>query len=279
MVTADTGMPGYDFRLAELFACRRPWQRQGIVDAVARMGATGEYGVRYDALLRQGVRLVHTPSDHNLCSRLPDWFPLLSNLTPRSVWFEQPPTAEDVLSAFALPVFLKGERQTSRHQRHLSIIETADQLRSALDTYAVDPLLRWQRVACRQYIPLRSVAATSEVELPRAFEFRTFWWDGVLVAVTPYWTDVAYALSDDDRLPMLAIAAEAARRVPVRFLVVDVAQTVTGRWIVIELNDGQDSGYRAASPLSLWRRVLDVERERIAGPKQARGPTPNVPSS
>ena len=42
----------------------------------------------------------------------------------------------------------------------------------------------------------------------------------------------------------------------------DVAQTTAGDWIVIEVNDGQESGYAGVAPVALWQRVVDVERRR-----------------
>jgi hypothetical protein len=46
----------------------------------------------------------------------------------------------------------------------------------------------------------------------------------------------------------------------VPFLVVDIAQTETGQWIVIECNDGQESGYAGVSPFGLWQRIVDLEK-------------------
>lgn len=36
---------------------------------------------------------------------------------------------------------------------------------------------------------------------------------------------------------------------------------VDGRWIVIEVNDTQESGYAGIVPLSLWQRMVEIERE------------------
>lgn len=58
---------------------------------------------------------------------------------------------------------------------------------------------------------------------------------------------------------MLAFAGDCVARLGVPFLVVDVAQTEAGRWIVIECNDGQESGYAGVQPRALWRRILDIE--------------------
>ena len=51
----------------------------------------------------------------------------------------------------------------------------------------------------------------------------------------------------------------------VPFLVVDLAMTATGRWIVIECNDGQESGYAGVSPIGLWQTILKTEEERQIG--------------
>jgi hypothetical protein len=59
----------------------------------------------------------------------------------------------------------------------------------------------------------------------------------------------------------MRLAREVAERISVPFLVVDVAQTVEGRWIVIECNDGQESGYAGVAPIALWNRLIEVERK------------------
>jgi hypothetical protein len=68
---APTGMGRYDFAFEQFFACRHPLYRDGVVRAVARMGATGDYPARYARLLGEGVRLVHTPADYERTSQLP----------------------------------------------------------------------------------------------------------------------------------------------------------------------------------------------------------------
>ena len=42
-----------------------------------------------------------------------------------------------------------------------------------------------------------------------------------------------------------------------------VAQTAEGQWIVIECNDGQESGYAGVSPIALWGKLIELERKRI----------------
>src|SRR5690606_12770389 len=99
--------------------------------------------------------------------------------------------------------------------------------------------------------------------IPSSHEFRSFWWRGELVGIGRYWWQgVEYALSREDELHAVAIAREAARRMSVPFLVVDVAQQLDGTWIIIECNDGQESGYAGVSPFAMWQAIARIERER-----------------
>ena len=43
--------------------------------------------------MAEGVRLAHSSAEHLRYSTLPGWYPLLPDLTPRSVWFDRPPAA------------------------------------------------------------------------------------------------------------------------------------------------------------------------------------------
>jgi hypothetical protein len=74
---------------------------------------------------------------------------------------------------------------------------------------------------------------------------------------------LAYGLTEREEDAALAVAREAAWRLRVPFLVVDVAQTVEGRWLVIECNDGQESGYAAVPPSELWQQIFAIEREEF----------------
>jgi hypothetical protein len=272
VLAAPTGVAAYDFPFDRFFPCRRPWQRPAELAAVARVGAFDDYPGRYAGLLARGVRLVHSPAEHVRCSTLPGWYPLIPDLTPRSLWFDRPPPAADVGAALGWPVFVKGTRQTSRHARSLSIVPGPDAFDRAMAAFARDPILGWQGVACREFVRLRPAEDADPARIPASFEFRTFWWRGRLVGLGRYWWEARpYGLTDAERAGAVAVAGEAARRVAVPFLVVDVAQAADGRWLVVECNDGQESGYAGATPVGVWQTVLEVERGR---PGSAADPHP-----
>ena len=88
IVDQKVGMPRYDFDFEHFFACRHPYRREGIVRAVARMGAPTDYEARYSGLLSEGIELIHSPKEYEKTSQLPKWYPLLKDITPRSIWFD-----------------------------------------------------------------------------------------------------------------------------------------------------------------------------------------------
>lgn len=261
LAVANVGVTNYDFVFDRFFACRRPWQKPERVKVIGRFGVTTNYSELYNKLLDEGIELIHSPEQYLMASELTSWYPLIKDLTPLSIWFREVPSIEEIEKHFNWPIFIKGNRQTSKHKAALSIANTPSEYLQIMEFYKNDPILHWQTVVCREFIPLRMVEAKKTDKIAPAFEFRTFWWKGQCVGFGPYWAAfTSYSWTRQEEQAALAIAKEVAIRVNLPFLVVDVAQTATGKWIVIECNDGQESGYAGISPISLWHKIIEIER-------------------
>ncbi len=255
--------PIYDFAFARYFTARRDPFREAPVTAVARVGAAEDYASFFDEAAKDGITLVHTPEQHQRCSTLPGWYPRIEDLTAKSEVFDHPPSALEVESRFGWPVFLKGERQTARHRRDLSIVRDRRAYEAAVAEWEREPILRWQRIAVRELLALRPVPAPESERISPSFEFRVFLWRGEVVGFGRYWWEgPAYHCNASEEREAIALARLAARRVDVPFLVVDVAQREDGRWVVIECNDGQESGYAGVAPIAMWRRIIEIESAR-----------------
>lgn len=261
---AKIGLSVYDFPFLQLMDCRHVRLGFDEVSAVGRFGAVSDYDALHDGLLECGVRLIHSPAQHALCSGLPHWYPLLEGLTPESWWFEKAPDARTAGQLAGWPLFLKGSRQTSRHNATLSIVRNESEYDLAIASFATDHLLHWQKIVVRRFESLRPVPADMGQRIPASFEFRSFWWRGQLVGVGPYFIEYArYDWTDGERTAALAIASEAARRVSLPFIVIDLAQRTNGEWIVIEINDAQESGYTGVLPLQMWQRIVELEKAHL----------------
>jgi hypothetical protein len=255
VVSQPVGVSVYDFDFDHNFRCDHPSYFAEEETCVLRVGAIENYEAEFAERKAMGLRLVNSPEEHARASELEHWYPLLHDLTPRSIVFEQLPPVEDVEASFDWPIFLKGSRQTSRHCAALSVIANARQYEAALVAYCRDDILHWQKPVIREFVKLEPVEGEVPLQVRPSLEFRTFWWNGACVGAGRYWHQVK-AYEATDLQTGLTVASEAAARLAVPFLVIDIARTIDGRWIIIECNDGQESGYAGIVPKVLWTEIL-----------------------
>ncbi|QHT65868.1 ATP-grasp domain-containing protein [Rhodocytophaga rosea] len=257
-IIQSTGLGIYDFDFRNFFNVQSAFYSPN-QPTIARIGAIEKYHQIYHELLAEEITLIHSPDEHERCSLLPVWYPLIADLTPYSMVYTNLPSAKTVEEDFEWPIFVKGERQTHKHKKSLSIIENAEQFEHLLIHWQYDPMLHWQKMVCRQYISLQVVENSVADRIPSSFEFRLFYWKQQLVSIGRYWYTSYYDLSDKDREQALKLADEVSKRILVCFLVIDVAKTVEGNWIVIEVNDGQESGFAGNNAFLLWQNIIKVE--------------------
>lgn len=254
IATQPIQLSSYDFDFRSHFHCRsliygtpKP--------IIARIGAIDDYDACFQAFLQQGLRLIHDPQTHQRAASICGWEPLLRGLTPETVVWDQLPPVEQVSARFGWPVFIKGDRQTSRHRAELCIARGPADYERICAAWQSDRILHWQKPAIRRFVPLRRVGDRPE-GLQASFEFRVFCYQGQVVGSGRYWTSHTYNASPSEQDAIHRLAQLAAARVDVPFLVVDIAQTAEGDWIVIECNDAQESSYGGVVPLSLWSSLL-----------------------
>jgi hypothetical protein len=256
VISETTHVPVYDFDFDLHFRCTHPQQFDHETACILRTGAIHDYDGEFREKAGWGLRIVNSPVEHLCASDIEIWYPKLADITPRTRVFAELPGAAEIEACFGWPIFLKGSRQTSQHNPDLSVITSAAQYQDVSRAYACDPILHWQRPAIREFVRLMPVSGAVPGKVRPSLEFRSFWWKGQCVGWGEYWYQVPrYGAKDVDR--GLSLAEDAAKRLQVPFLVVDFAKTLDGRWIVIECNDAQESGYAAIRAANLWRNVLE----------------------
>lgn len=70
-----------------------------------------------------------------------------------------------------------------------------------------------------------------------------------------------YSLPDNELQDVLKLTDWAAQRLGAIFPAIDVAKTASGEWIIIEVNDAQESGFVGANPLVLWNSTINAMQE------------------
>lgn len=77
------------------------------------------------------------------------------------------------------------------------------------------------------------------------------------MAYGPYWTiGRQYSLAENELPEVLKLTDWAAKMLGVSFPAIDVAKTASGEWIIIEVNDAQESGFVGVNPLVLWNNTI-----------------------
>ncbi len=223
------------------------------------------YAAIYAAAQRRGIRLANSPSEHERATELDLAYPFLAGLTPASRTFAS--LAEIEASALVYPVFVKGAVQSrkSRGWRACVARDGDELLELARFLFALASRSRG-RVLVRELLTLRH-HRTGPGGFPLGREFRVFVWRGEVVGWGYYWEgeDELAATTAPERDQVHGLALEAARRLSIPYLSVDIGQDVNGRWWVIEVGDGQFSGTSQVPRLGLWNRlVLASQSGRLA---------------
>ena len=259
----ETGLPTYDFRFRSIFQCKSimysPEQ-----PVLLRIGAIDDF-TRISAELKDlEINLLFSNEEHKRASLLEYWYPLLSEYTPFSRIYDQLPPINTLLQEFSFPVFIKGNRQTNHHKKSQCIIENIAEYEALTSQWNNDKYLHWQKAVVREYVPLKKVSDTQYGDvIPSSYEFRVFFWKNNLVGYGKYWnTGCDYTLAPHDKSAALSLAQKTASIINVPFLAVDIAKTQCDKWIVIEINDAQESGYVGVDRIPLWQNILLAENSK-----------------
>lgn len=255
------GNNSYDYNFRNHFECK------SVIDSISnpiilRIGAVMDYVATEKEVNDMGCKLAMTYEEHKRASELSNWYPLISDYTPYSKIYNEFPSVEEVLNEFSFPIFVKGNRQTNKHNKKLCIIENHNMYKELEKHWKMDSILHWQDIVIREYIDLQKVDDSSFPDMvPFSYEFRLFFWKKQLVSYGSYWTmGVQYILDNRDKQKAFSLAQRVAEIIDVPFLAVDIAKTKQGKWIVIEVNDAQESGYVGVNRNELWQNIIAIEK-------------------
>lgn len=218
------------------------------------------YSAIYDAARSKNACLLNTPAQHQRAMEFEHFYPYLHGLTPESVIIHSVDDCQAAAEAIGFPVFVKGGVKSDKDLGWDAC--TAASL-SELEAITARLLRQDKRsrgaVVVRRLIKLRH-ARTSAENFPAGREFRVFLHQGRMLSYGYYWDgedDLAH-LSVDEKVTVLDLAQQAARRIEVPFIAVDIGQQESGEWTVIEVNDAQFAGHGHTPLLALWHAISGI---------------------
>lgn len=203
-----------------------------------------------------GATLINSFYQHNYVADLKNYYDDLKDFTPKT-WFRPVDIPIDEPGSFVL----KGQTNSKKFlwNTHMFAPTRAD----VMDVFCRlqdDTMIGSQDIYIRKYVPLYKYLI-SERELPITKEFRFFIAYKKVVSGGFYWSNFA----DEIKVP-------SSEEVPkgfldkiieiigdnINFYALDIAQTESGNWIVIELNDGMMSGLSENNPDILYKKLSGV---------------------
>jgi hypothetical protein len=220
---------------------------------VGRYSVLPYYKELEDDLLFVGSKLINTYKQHRYLADLRNWVEDIGDLTPKTWYWHQD------LPDNGGPFVVKGETNSKKHSwdTHMFAKDKRD-AGLVMSRLSGDGLIGQQSIYFREYVPLKTLLVGLN-GLPVTEEFRFFICNGKVLCGAYYWSSFVNDLTsipDVESVPQ-EFLNEIIRRVGTKatFWVVDVAKTDDGRWIVIELNDGQMSGLSENDPDKLYENL------------------------
>jgi len=218
------------------------------------------YAALYRAALAHNICMVNTPEQYQSAMEFDRFYPLLGDLTPTSRVVTEPRQLAAAAEALGFPLFVKGAVKSNKEQGwRACVAEDMAQLSTIAEGLFRQARRSRGRVILRRLARLRMIASDYQA-FPLGREYRAFVHQGRVLACGFYWDEHADSarLTADEERAIHALACEAARRVGTPFIAVDIGQQEDGRWIVIEVGDGQFSGLSHVPVLELWGQLHDI---------------------
>jgi len=212
-----------------------------------------------------GSSLLNSYSQHRYIANF-DYYEDIWNLTPQT-WFDVT-DASKVFNDLPHGMIIKGRTNSTKQWEWMYAS-------SKEEFYKIDKYLHQheltasQGIIYRQYIPLEVIEKSI---IPNSFDFvnewRFFCYQDKILVFDYYWScasDEGIAKARDQNMfEAVDLVRKCAKVIKSKtnFFVIDVAKTIEGQWIVIELNDGQMSGLSMCNEKLLYQNLeYELERE------------------
>ena len=206
-------------------------------------------------LNNQNSYLINTYSQHRWIANF-EWYSKLKEFTPET-W-----TDNDICECdHDGPLIIKGKTNSRKHEWNKMMF--APTRRDALilaGELMKDPLIGPQGIVYRKYIPLRTFEVGMN-GLPFTNEWRLFYLGETLLSGGYYWSSAERSIeinSGGIPAPAIELGNIIAKICSqhTNLFVLDIAETEAGKWILIEVNDGQMSGLSENDPHTLYSSLL-----------------------
>jgi hypothetical protein len=213
------------------------------------------YDTIYQAALRRNIHLVNTPDQYRRVMEFDQFYPLLGDLTPKSLILHDATQLGRVEHEIGYPVFVKGAVKSDKEAGWKAVVaHNESELRMIVERILSQPERSRGKVIVRQLVQLK-ILDEAPNGFPVAREYRVFLYKGDVLARGFYWDIDPPPLTRQEDTEILDTARKAAHRLETPYIAVDVGQLAHGKWIVIEVGDAQFCGLSHVPVFELWSKI------------------------
>jgi hypothetical protein len=193
----------------------------------------------------QGSHLINSPAQHRYIANF-DYYEDIELYTPKTYF-----RLADVPRNGG-PFVVKGKTNSKKHQWNKMMFAPTfhDAVRIGVELKN-DYWFANQDVIVREYVKLKQYGEGTH-GLPFTNEWRFFFYKNTMLSHGFYWSESEIQGQLDSAGIQLAIKIAAIVSEKTNFFVIDIGQKEDGSWIVIEINDGQMSGFSCNDPETLY---------------------------
>jgi len=200
--------------------------------------------------------LVNTHNQHSWIADFGYYYDL-SDFTPKSY------DSDNFWNAPEGQYVVKGRTNSRKHQWKTHMF--AENKKRAVEIgheLLQDGLLCEQGIIYREYVPLNVLEIDQYNSLPYANEWRFFYYKRTRLSYGFYWSSAEAetmnnAYMNDEGIEFAETVANAAADMA-DFFVLDIAEKKDGGWVLIEMNDAQQSGLSENNPDILYYNLREA---------------------
>lgn len=205
-----------------------------------------------------GASMINTYSMHRYIADLMNWYEDLKDYTPKTYTrlVDLPEKG---------PFILKGETNSKKFlwKTHMFALDKKEAIAVEGRLHA-DSLITYQNIYIREYVKLKTFMVGLQ-DLPITNEYRFFCYKDTILSGGYYWSSHIEDLKENGiEVNINQVPQEFLRKIinivkdKVNAYVIDVAETQSGEWIVIELNDLAMSGLSENDPEVMYSNLKKV---------------------
>lgn len=200
----------------------------------------------YNELLKKNIRLINTPSEYKHCHYLPESYSKIIKETPKSNWTKDISISNVIKLSNEFgsnPIIVKDYVKSEKHNwEDACYIPNASDKKKVKEVVSRFLELRGnylnEGIVFREFIELEFLTEHSKSKMPLTKEFRIVFFNKKVVQTFNYWDEGNY----DCEKPDIVFFQNIAERIESNFFTMDVAKKKNGKWIIMELGDGQVAG-------------------------------------